>query len=51
MDVACVINAFEGGSIVRIHGALAGWPDIQGSDNDTLALLDRAAARLSLIHI
>ena len=45
MDVAGFINAFEGGSIFRIHGALAGWPDIQGSDNDTLALLDRAAAR------
>ncbi len=45
MDVAGFINAFEGGSIFRIHGALAGWPDIQGGDNDTLALLDRAAAR------
>lgn len=45
MDVSGFINAFEGGSIFRIHGALAGWPDLQGGDNDSLALLEKAAAR------
>lgn len=45
MDVAGFIRAFEGSSIFNLHGNLPGWPDIEGTDNDMLHLLDTAIAR------
>lgn len=45
MDAAGFIRAFEGGSIFRLHGNLPGWPEIEGTDNDMLHLLDLAIAR------
>lgn len=45
MDVKGFITAFEGGSIFTIHTALAEWPDIEGGDNDMMALLDKMIRR------
>ena len=45
MDVKGFIEAFERGSIFNIHSSLPDWPDIEGGDNDTLALLQRMAER------
>lgn len=45
MDVAGFINGFESGSIFRIHRNLPGWPDIQGTENDMMHLLDLSIAR------
>lgn len=42
MDIAGFINAFEKGSIFNIHNNLPGWPQVEGTENDMLHLLDVA---------
>ena len=49
MDIKGFIDAFESGSIfTSIHTALPEWPNLEGSSNDMMVLLDRMAERKRL---